>query len=63
MRRQARGRPLRAVVIGSGFGGLAAAVRLQAAGVATTLIEQRGQLGGGAGRIRDSGYTFDTGPS
>ncbi|MYE15309.1 MAG: NAD(P)-binding protein, partial [Gemmatimonadetes bacterium] len=46
MRRQARGRPLRAVVIGSGFGGLAAAVRLQAAGVATTLIEQRGQLGG-----------------
>ncbi|MXX54564.1 MAG: phytoene desaturase [Gemmatimonadetes bacterium] len=62
-RRQSPGRPLRAVVIGSGFGGLAAAVRLQAAGVATTLIEQRGQLGGRAGRIRDSGYTFDTGPS
>ena len=33
-----------AVVIGGGFGGLTAAVRLQAAGVATTLIEQRGQL-------------------
>ena len=54
---------LRAVVIGSGFGGLAAAVRLQAAGIATTLIEQRDQLGGRAGQIRDAGYTFDTGPS
>ena len=53
----------RAVVIGSGFGGLAAAIRLQAAGVATTLIEQRSQLGGRAGQICDSGYTFDTGPS
>ncbi|MCY4159645.1 MAG: phytoene desaturase family protein [Bacteroidetes bacterium] len=52
-----------AVVIGGGFGGLTAAVRLQAAGVATTLIEQRGQLGGRAGQICDSGYTFDTGPS
>ncbi len=54
---------LRAVVVGSGFGGLAAAVRLQAAGIATTLIEQRSQLGGRAGRIRSSGYTFDTGPT
>jgi len=53
----------RAVVIGSGFGGLTAAVRLQAAGIATTLIEQREQLGGRAGQIIDSGYTFDTGPS
>lgn len=56
------GRP-RAVVIGSGFGGLAAAVRLQASGIDTTLIEQRDQLGGRAGQIRDAGYTFDTGPS
>lgn len=52
-----------AVVIGSGFGGLTAAVRLQAAGISTTLVEQRGQLGGRAGQICDSGYTFDTGPS
>ncbi len=52
-----------AVVIGSGFGGLAAAVRLQAAGISTTLIEQRDQLGGRAGQIREAGYTFDTGPS
>ena len=55
--------PLRAVVVGSGFGGLAAAVRLQAAGIATTLIEQRSQLGGRAGQIREAGYTFDTGPT
>lgn len=54
---------LRAVVIGGGFGGLAAAIRLQAAGIATTLVEQRDQLGGRAGQIRDAGYTFDTGPS
>ena len=57
------GSGLRAVVVGSGFGGLAAAVRLQAGGVATTLVERRNALGGRAGQIRDSGYTFDTGPS
>ena len=53
----------RAVVIGGGFGGLAAAIRLQAAGVATTIVEQRPQLGGRAGQFRDAGYIFDTGPS
>lgn len=53
----------KAVVIGSGFGGLTAAIRLQAAGVATTLVEQQPQLGGRAGQFRDSGYVFDTGPS
>lgn len=52
-----------AVVIGSGFGGLAAAIRLQAAGVRTTLVERRQQLGGRAGQLREAGYTFDTGPS
>ncbi|MYD00069.1 MAG: phytoene desaturase [Gammaproteobacteria bacterium] len=57
------GKPLRAVVIGSGFGGLATAIRLQAAGVSTTLVEQRAQLGGRAGRLRRDGYVFDTGPS
>ena len=58
-----RGRPYRAVVIGSGFGGLATAIRLQAAGVSTTLLEQRAQLGGRAGQLRRDGYVFDTGPS
>ena len=51
------------MVIGSGFGGLAAAIRLQAAGVRTTLVERRQQLGGRAGQLREAGYTFDTGPS
>ena len=51
------------MVIGSGFGGLAAAIRLQAAGIATTIIEQGPQLGGRAGQFRDAGYVFDTGPS
>lgn len=51
------------MVIGSGFGGLAAAIRLQAAGVRTTLVERRQRLGGRAGQLREAGYTFDTGPS
>lgn len=53
----------RAVVIGGGFGGLAIAVRLQAAGVRTTLLEKRERIGGRAYQLRDRGYTFDMGPS
>ncbi len=37
-----------AAVIGSGFGGLALAIRLQSAGVATTIIEGRDKPGGRA---------------
>jgi phytoene desaturase len=54
---------MKAVVIGSGFGGLAAAIRLQAQGAAVTLIEQRERLGGRAYRLQEKGYTFDMGPS
>ena len=53
----------RAVVIGAGFGGLATAIRLQAAGVETTLVEKREKIGGRAYQLKDSGYTFDMGPS
>lgn len=53
----------RVVVIGSGFGGLAAAIRLQARGYQVTLLEQREQAGGRACVYRDSGYTFDAGPT
>lgn len=53
----------RAAVIGSGFGGLAAAIRLQAAGVATTIYEARDQPGGRAYVYRDGGFTFDAGPT
>ncbi|WP_420140490.1 phytoene desaturase [Sphingomonas sp.] len=52
-----------AAVIGAGFGGLALAIRLQSAGVATTLIEGRDQPGGRAYFWRRDGFTFDAGPT
>jgi phytoene desaturase len=52
-----------AVVIGGGFGGLAAAIRLQSQGVRTTLVEKRERLGGRAYVYRQDGYTFDAGPT
>ena len=54
---------LRAAVIGSGFGGLAAAIRLQARGVKVTLFEARDKPGGRAYVYEDQGYTFDAGPT
>ena len=54
---------LRAAVVGSGFGGLAAAVRLQALGVETTIFEARDQPGGRAYVYHDQGFTFDAGPT
>jgi len=56
-------RSRQAVVIGSGFGGLALAVRLQAAGVQVTVLEKREAIGGRAYRLEDRGYVFDMGPS
>lgn len=53
----------RIVVVGAGFGGLAAAIRLQAAGHRVTLLEKRSQLGGRAGQLTVDDYTFDTGPT
>jgi phytoene desaturase len=54
---------VRAAVIGSGFGGLAAAIRLQAAGFRTVIFEKRDLPGGRAYVYRDSGFTFDAGPT
>ena len=50
-------------MIGAGLGGLAAALRLQGAGFDVTVLEQRATPGGRASRLRDGGYTWDTGPS
>ncbi|MCB9566432.1 MAG: phytoene desaturase [Myxococcales bacterium] len=52
-----------AIVIGSGLGGLAAAIRLRAMGYAVTVLEARDQPGGRAGVFREGGYTFDAGPT
>ncbi len=43
----------RACVIGSGFGGMSAAIRLQAAGFQTTLIEKLDRPGGRAYVFQD----------
>ncbi|MEM6468221.1 MAG: phytoene desaturase [Planctomycetota bacterium] len=53
----------RAAVVGSGFGGLAAAIRLQAMGFETVIYEGRDLPGGRAYVYRDQGYTFDAGPT
>jgi phytoene desaturase len=50
-------------VIGSGFGGLALAIRLQAAGIQTLLVEKRDRPGGRAYVYEDQGFTFDAGPT
>ncbi|QPQ56320.1 phytoene desaturase [Allosphingosinicella flava] len=52
-----------AAVIGSGFGGLALAIRLQSAGIATTIVEARDKPGGRAYFWEKGGYTFDAGPT
>ena len=53
----------RAIVIGAGFGGLALAIRLQSAGIATTVVEARDKPGGRAYHWRREGFTFDAGPT
>jgi phytoene desaturase len=53
----------KAIVIGSGFGGLAAAVRLGARGYDVTVLERHEQPGGRARVFREKGFTFDAGPT
>lgn len=53
----------RIIVIGSGFGGLAAAIRLASRGHEVTIVEKRDQPGGRAYVYRQDGFTFDGGPT
>lgn len=59
----ASSKPPRAAVVGSGFGGLAAAIRLQTAGVSSVLFEARDKPGGRAYVYEDNGFVFDAGPT
>jgi phytoene desaturase len=52
-----------AIVVGSGFGGLALAIRLQSAGVQTTVVEARDKPGGRAYYWERDGFVFDAGPT
>ncbi|RPF72182.1 phytoene desaturase [Aurantiacibacter spongiae] len=53
----------RACVIGAGFGGMALAIRLQSAGITTTVVEGRDRPGGRAYYWEREGFTFDAGPT
>jgi len=53
----------KAAVIGSGFGGLALAIRLQSGGIETTILEARDRAGGRAYAWERDGFIFDAGPT
>jgi phytoene desaturase len=51
------------IVIGSGFGGLGAAIRLAAQGYEVEIFEKRDQIGGRAYQYEINGFKFDGGPT
>ena len=51
------------IVIGSGFGGIAAALRLKAKGHQVKLVEKHPDLGGRARVFKKDGFIFDGGPT
>ncbi len=54
---------MNSIVIGSGFGGIAAALRLKAKGHKVTLVEKHNDLGGRARMFKKNGFTYDGGPT
>ncbi|MDF2965838.1 MAG: crtI [Rickettsiaceae bacterium] len=52
-----------AIVIGSGLGGIAAAIRLRAKGNKVTILERQNDAGGRARCFTEDGYIFDAGPT
>ncbi len=61
--RTVKGKTEDVVIVGAGLGGLSAAMRLAGAGRNVTILERDAIPGGRAGRISDSGYEFDNGPT
>ena len=55
--------PKKVIIIGSGFGGIASALRLKAKKYDVTLIEKHPDLGGRARVFKKNGFTFDGGPT
>lgn len=53
----------KAVIIGSGLGGLSAALRLSSKGHKVTIIEKFNKAGGRLNQLKMDGFTFDVGPS
>ncbi|MCS7244908.1 MAG: phytoene desaturase family protein [candidate division WOR-3 bacterium] len=54
---------MKAIVIGSGIGGLASALRLRKLGYDVLVLEKNETIGGRVGYIKKDGYYFDTGPT
>ena len=54
---------MNSIVIGAGFGGIAAALRLRAKNHKVTLVEKQNDLGGRARVFKKNGFTFDGGPT
>lgn len=52
-----------AIVIGAGFGGIAAALRARRQGYQVTVVERQPAIGGRARVFRQDGFTFDAGPT
>jgi len=53
----------KALIIGSGLGGLATALRLTSKGYSVEILEKHERPGGRLNQIKKEGFTFDTGPS
>jgi len=63
MVKQIKGPSDHVVVVGAGYAGLSAALRLAGAGRKVTIIERESVPGGRSGLLQRDGYSFDTGPS
>ena len=53
----------RAIVVGAGFGGIAAALRLRARGYEVTILDRASRLGGRAQVFEREGFRHDAGPT